>query len=424
MGMNFKGKILIISAVALEKASSNGRTLLNHVSGLDPSQISQFFIHGDPDPSVCCRYYQVSDHDALNYFLGRKKQTQSSSGESASESGKPVERSHKNLVLRNLVWLSYRWWTPEFEAFLRASDPDAILFQAGDMPFIYSIVLKVAEKLNVPILMYSSEYYVLKKRMYYGASALDPWHTILQKMLKSSYQKFMDKAYYCFYITEDLEAAYQEKYPHPGRSAALYTGSDLTPLPDLSDSKQFRLLYAGNLGLGRVYPLLEIAEALYEVDPEAKLDLYARFVFDEDYRLTECKNIVCHEIVPYDEVPALMSKASMLIHTENSERIENQKYLFSTKIADCLSSGRPFLVYGTREYPFIQYLERHDAAHVASSKEELKALLRRCKEDPDYRNSKITNALAIADKNHRVAVNHRIVDEVLCSIPAKEAREA
>ena len=424
MSLNFRGKILIISAEALNKSSSNGRTLLNHVSGLDPSQISQFYLHGDPDPSVCRRYFQVSDFDALNYFRGRKKRPQSFTDQSSPDSGKPVKRSHKNLVLRNLVWLSYRWWTPEFEEFLRESDPDAVLFQAGDMAFIFSIVLRVAKRLNVPILMYSSEYYVLKKQMYYGASALDPWLNTLQTMLKFYYKKFMQKAYFCFYITEALEAAYQEKYPHPGRSAVLHTASTLDPLPDLSDNDRFSLFYCGNLGRGRVEPLVEIAEVLYEVDPEAKLDIYGQAVSVEDHELLiNSKSIVMHGTVDYSELPALMSKASIIINAENNDRVENQKYVFPAKIADCISCGRPFLEYGTREYPVVRYLEENGAAHIASSKEELKTVLTKCRNDIDYRNSTIENALALADKNHRVEVNHKIMDDVLCSIPVKGSTE-
>ena len=424
MSMDFKGKILIISAEALNSSTSNGGTLLRHISGLDPSQISQFYIHGDPDPSVCHHYFQVSDHDALNYFLGRKKQPRTKTAGNSSDSEKTVKRSHKNLVLRNLVWLSYRWWTPEFEAFVRESDPDAILFQAGDMAFIFSIALRLSKKLNVPILMYNSEYYVLKKRMYYGASAFDIWLRTLHLMLKSYYKKFMKKAYFCFYVSEDLEAAYQKKYPHPGRSAALYNTSGIESVPDKHDPDQFRLFFCGNLGLGRVDSMLELAEVLNDVDPEAKIDLYGRFVADGDYeRLIVAENIVFRGTVAYEELPALMAKAAMIVCAESSIMMENHKYLFSTKIADCLSCGRPFLVYATREYPFVQYLERYDAAHIAATQEELKTVLTKCREDLDYRNSKTENALALAAKNHRAEVNHQIVDKVLCSIPVKGSTE-
>ena len=210
----------------------------------------------------------------------------------------------------------------------------------------------------------------------------------------------MNKVSYCIYSTEYLEREYQKKYPHEGKSCTLYTVSEMTCLPDNS-SEQFNLLYCGNLGVGRDEPLAEIAKVLQEVDPEAKLDIYGKFTSEEcENRVCSNENVNNNGFVSYDQISKIMSEASMLIHTEHPDRLENLKNAFSTKIADSLASGRPFLVYARREYPFVQYLVENDCAHIASTKEELKEVLQKCIADKSYREKYIPNALKTAKKNH------------------------
>lgn len=268
--------------------------------------------------------------------------------------------------------------------------------------------------------MYNSEGFVLKKVLYSSASRRSLWHNILQRRLKKEYKRFMAKAEYCFYITEYMEQRYQEKYPHPGKSCACYTPSEMSPLPDKSGTP-FRLVYCGNLGVGRIAPLCDVARVLAEADSAATLDIYGKFVSAEDENaLCAFSNVRYFGVVPYEEIPRIMSEANMLLHCENSDRLVNLRYAFSTKIADSLASGRPFLVYASREYPFVQYLEKHQAAHIAGDETELAEVLIECLGNQAMLNTYISTAVQLAESCHSILQNASRVREIIESLWRKE----
>ena len=103
------------------------------------------------------------------------------------------------MVIRDIVWRSYRWWNKDFNKFINDFAPDVVMLQAGDAPFMYAIALKIAKKYKLPIVMYNSEEYVLKEWMYSSAKNTPFWHYVLQRRLKTVYKRFMKQAAFCIY---------------------------------------------------------------------------------------------------------------------------------------------------------------------------------------------------------------------------------
>ena len=241
------------------------------------------------------------------------------------------------------------------------------------------------------------------------------WHNILMGSLKRQYRKFMNRVDLCVYGTEYLEQIYQERYPHPGKSIACYTGTDMQDCSGFAKQAQaFSLVYCGNLGVGRVPVLSMVAQTLKEVEPNAKLVIYGKFANEEDRRqLCAYENVDFRGFVSYEEIPRALGEGSMVIHCENNDRLENLKTAFSTKIADSLACGKPFLVVASREYPFVQYLADNHSAHIVQDPGELSRILRLCIEDPAYRDQYIPNAKALACKNHSAMENSRKLMEIL-----------
>lgn len=449
-------RILTISNECFSAQSSNGRTITNLLQCFSPAELAQFYLHGNPDKDFCGNYYTVSDRDAMNAFLYRQKKTAKASAEKcvrndedkqvitassdiATVSSDPhgvkknvapseptaasgqqnapqkIARSCKNLVLRDIVWKSYRWWKKDFTKFLDDFRPEVVLLQAGDSPFMYAIARKIAKKYQAKLTMFNTENYVLKEVLYSGAKKNDIWHRILRHRLRAQYRRFMKKADYCTYNTEWLEAAFQEAYPHPGKSSTFYVSTELKPVEHAPEDS-YVITYCGNLGVGRTAPLLTIAKVMQQSVPEAKLHIYGKFPSaKEQSRFLSLPNVECHGTVPYTQVPGILSASTMVLHCENPKRVENLKYAFSTKIADSLACGRPFLVYASQEYPFVRYLAEHDCAHIASTPEQLAELLAKCR-DRDYCDKPLQNAQTLALENHATDVNSQRMHSILCSL--------
>ena len=103
----------------------------------------------------------------------------------------------------------------------------------------------------------------------------------------------------------------------------------------------------------------------------------------------------------------------MLLHCENPDRVTNLKHAFSTKIADLLASGRPFLVYASDEYPFVQYLKKNNCAHIASTPNELMDTIKLCISDKQYRYKYVDNAVRVANEKHNFRKNSDIFRAIL-----------
>lgn len=407
-------RLFIVSNEALSQSSSNGRTLWNIVKDIPSENLAQFYLRGNSDKKICLNNYRVSDRDALNAFLHRKGRDENISSEPLGRN-KEIKRTCRNMVLRTLVWKSYCWWKKDFDGFIDNFNPNVVLLQAGDSPFMFAIARKIAKKWKIPLIMYNSETYVLREKLYANIKSFDIFHKILQLDLKNEYKKFMKQVNFCIYATDFIENWYQKKYSHQGKSCALYTISGMQeckPTIQKDDEKTF--LYCGNLGLERPIVLDEFAKTLYSVDEKAKLKVFGKFL-DEDSEKLLCsnKNVEYGGFIPYEKVLYEIQESTMVIHCESPNRVEELIGGFTTKIADCLACGKPFLVYATRKYPFVQYLESAKAAHIADNQEELKILLEQCIKNENFQNQYLENAKKLAQKNHNANVNRAKFKEIL-----------
>lgn len=411
-------RLFIVSNEGLSKQSSNGRTLLNLLTGYPPALLAQFSIHGIPDETVCDNYFQISDNDALDIFLHRKTKNKTKSKTQNTSVHKSPHRNCRNMVLRDIVWRSFKWWNKDFDKFIEDFDPEVVLLQASDCPFMYAIAIKISKEQNIPLIMYNSESYVLKKRIYSAAKLYSPWNYILLKRLRRQYSQFMEECSFCVYITEYLEKAYQAVYHHPQKSISLYTSYNSLNTPQDIQNEQFTISYCGNLGVGRSECIKEVSEIMYKLDKNSNLIICGKFPSVEQQEDICTNPIVDYRgFVAYEETQNIINSSTMVFHCENADRLENLRYAFSTKIADLLASGKPFIVYASHEYPFVEYLERNKAAHIAGNQNELEAILSECMTDKTFMNSKIENALLLAESNHNISKNaqafHNIINAVV-----------
>ena len=161
----------------------------------------------------------------------------------------------------------------------------------------------------------------------------------------------------------------------------MYVSSSLKPavVCDKKENDQFHILYCGNLGVGRA-----------EINKNIKFIICGSFPTDDD--LKKASSIPCVDYrgrVSYQEALKLMSCCDLLVHCENTNRVDNLYYAFSTKIADCLALGKPFLVYASEKYPFVQYLHNNKAAYIAQTTEELNEIINQMLIDNDFKNKYI-----------------------------------
>ena len=418
-------KILIISNNALSNTNSNGRTLMNFFDITDREYIAQFYIKNEiPNFSVCGNYFKVTDNQSLKSFFSKK------------EGGCKVENNKFNIIknkrkvnllkfrrtpftmlLRNYCWCSYKWKGKSFEKWINDFDPDVVFVQAGDLPFILDFASLISTERKIPMIIYNSETYYFKTKNYFRDAPYSIFYNSFYKKLKTSYKNAIANSSYNIFISQSIENEYIREFNNIN-SRTIMTSSDLPHIynSDNHTENVINVNYLGNLNLGRSDSLCEIAKVINESNKNVKLNVYGKIPTERvKKQLKSCPYLNYNGEISYEEVVAVMKKSDLLIHVESFDEkyTDDLKFAFSTKIADCLKSGIPFLIYSPSKIQSSTYLKNECAAHVANSKEELVDMINAIMYDKKFREKYIENALKLGKINHNKVRNRQILLEII-----------
>lgn len=424
--MSEQKRVLIISYNALSKEGANGRTMEFLVHSYAKENLAQLFFSGEkPDFEVCSRFYRVTEGQLLKAFLTGKSvggrvseaptkseaSAQGSSGGGFFNFAKKNKRSNLVKFLRNSLWglTKKKWYTTALKAWISEFSPEVILTVSGKNSCFHNIVLDIAKEFCLPLAVYHCEDYCFKNSM-----PRSPLYRSYIRGLKKSVDKLMGYASLAIYNSDTIRKIYSEHYSTP--SVVAYMSTDITSAPQKPMSASPVFSYMGNLTLGRDKSLFAIAKALYEIKPEAKVNLYGPKISDElSEMLRSLPNIEYKGFISYDECRKVISESDVLLHAESFDKktAEDLRIAFSTKIADSLASGVPFFVYAPKGIAATDYLLNNDVACVATSEEELSEKLRSFLTDAALRESYIANALSLVRKNHTLEKTVRQLEERL-----------
>lgn len=412
-------KILIISHNCLSKTGSNGRTLSNYLTGYQRDKLAQLYIHSEyPDFSVCQQFFCVSDEDVFRSIAKRcpaGRPVEVSTREKCDRqptqgSGKKVPKNSLVFLLREFAW-NYGWWnkktlldwTDEFQ-------PELILFQAGDAGFLFRLTMKIAERYDIPIILYNTEGYYFKKKSYlHDSSVTNLLYPLLHRNYCKDYRALMQKTALCIYNCDKLMQDYQKIFPQ--RAMVVMNASELAD-QDLSDRVQeHRIVYAGNVGVGRYESIIAVAQVAHKLDKTLYVYVYAS-ISDAEVRskLEACDGIRLMGYVSYEELQKVMLESEFLLSVENFNRFycEDLKYAFSTKIADSLASGNCLIVYAPKNIAVSQYLGGKQAALLITDPKDLEHALGEVLRDDSLRKEIAAAGRKLAVEHHSLRKNRAI----------------
>lgn len=410
-------RILIVSNNCLSKSDSNGRTLGNFVSLWPRDSIAQFCIHDqNKDWDVCTNFYAISDMQAVKAFLlgkkldGRKTFSEEELVKKDSIVGqKTVSRTPASMLLRDAAWASMRWKNEMFDTWVNDFKPEVVILQAGDLPAFYDIAVRIAKERKIPLVIYNSEEYYFKDYCYFGQDTSFKWlYPIFHNKLKKSVRNALNYAAGSIYISDYLKNLYDNEFGK--RSITLMTSAteDVESDTAADEGNPQDIIYGGNLGIGRHKALIDIGNALQEINLKLKIDVYGKCDNPKIVReLNNCSGINYMGMIPYGELQKRTRAARLLVHVESMKPyyVRDIKYGFSTKIADSLASGVPFFVYASSDLTSVQYLSENKCAIIATDEKQLVDKLKCALFDERIRNRCITNARQIAAMNHNLEKN-------------------
>lgn len=412
-----KPKILVISHNCFSHSGSNGRTLGNFFEGYPKDKLAQFYIvNEDPDWDVCERYFRITDGEIvksicrdkkLGHCVKVKKTNIVGNEETANRSVLTrIKSSSASLFMRELLWKEPLWNKEKLYRWIERFCPDMILYQAGNLGYLCELAVDISRKYDIPLLVYNSEGYYLKKYDYIkGTFSFSFWFSAYMFLFKNSFEKLMRNARAAIYISEDLRNAYRKIFDIP--SYYIMTATSNAPILKKEDEIK-KISYLGNLGLGRHKSLIEIATILQEIDKKYNIDVYGNApeqqIIDD---LKQTDGIQYHGVVSYEEVRRIINSSDINIHVEGFEPffVEDSKYAFSTKIADLLASGNVLLMYAPENLTSTRYIAENECGCVINNYKDLKYKIKEILDDSKLRNYYIENAKKIVEQNHNMERN-------------------
>lgn len=401
-------RILLIANGCFSDKDANGRTLKQYFSGVDSESIAQFYVYGTPDFSVCQQYYQVSDKLALESFLTRKElfniPLPAVSEISASKtSSKKRKKTPLAMLLRELIWKYSCWNGLKLNQWMQAFKPTHIVLFLANNQFTIDLATKIANEYSIPIIACSTEDYYFKDYNYFkrdGIQRPSLIYNLLRKNLKKAYQRCTPYITHGIFNTPMLAKLYEEEFGYPCTSILPKSNIDYIENYRLPIQAEIKVSYLGNLGLNRHLPLLEIADAIATLIPGGKLDVYGAIPTTVKQEFLSNPNICYHGFIGYESVVEVMHQSTLLVHAEHNTEANNRdiKFGFSTKIADSICCGTPFLVYGSREISGNDFVAEHGCAFVAESREELYSQLKLALTDECVRQEILVQANIVKTK--------------------------
>lgn len=162
------------------------------------------------------------------------------------------------------------------------------------------------------------------------------------------------------------------------------------PFKSYECNKPIRIIYTGNLFVGRDKTLLYIARAFQKLNKDytkVVLDVYTKSILSKKMYEAITQGGFCrvHSPIPQPEVLKLQSQSDILLFMETLETKSNQeaRLSFSTKITDYFSAGRCIWAVGSSTLSSIDYLKSHDAALMCTDKNNIYETLNKLVSNPE-----------------------------------------
>ena len=416
-------RVLVISHTCFSSNNSMGSTLASYFQGYDPDAVAQFYIKDMiPNMDVCNHYFMITDNDVLEKLLKPwrgciGKEVKKDSGKFA-EAGIAQVDKHSNgnralkMLCRNIIWASGVWNNRKLHEWIRKFQPEVILCQPGDFPYLLTLTCKLAKKYKISVMVHQSETYYLKPML-----KNDIAYRLYRRVYKRAYEKLMEHTSAAVYLCDEIKRDYEQFFDVP--SYSIMKATSIVPhRKKLHRPQDFKFLYAGNIGqkVGRDRPLVEIGKALKQMG--YVLDVYTASTGEHMKDFTEENGIALHGAVSYDELQTIIEDSDFIIHAESQqeENIIDLQYAFTTKIADMLASGCCPIVYGSPRIASIKYFKDTDSACVIEKGNELDGTLRELVGNPEQIEHYISNALEQAKNYHSPEINSKKFADIIYQV--------
>lgn len=415
--MRSLSNILLFSHSGFSDENSNGITMKSLLSAWSSDEKAEFYCDVEaPDYSAADNYFRVTDMQMLKAFIGKKtehifnvntncSQPASAHVDTRAEIKPPSRiplwlKNHKYNFglkwLREILWEISPWGHKSLDRWIDEISPDIVVYMVGESIFMDRLVLRTIKRTSAKLVLYNGEAYrIIDIKLRKGLE-----HAYYHKIEKL-YRRLNENSSLTIFNCVPLMNDYSEIYPPSSKQIIAYNSASFACSAYHTHSSLV-ISYFGNLGVGRVDSLVQIADVLHDIDRNLFIDIYGNVTGSDRKKFEQHTNIQYHGFVSAQILHDILERSDVLLHVESFDAAIASKlhYAFSTKLAQCLCSGRPLLCYAPRGSVSSEYLIQENGALVATNISELKAGLTKLIQDPKLRVEYAEHAHQLGIQNH------------------------
>jgi len=393
----------------------------------DKDRVAQIYTKSDlPNTDVCDNFFRISENEIIKSVYKRNKVGKRvfNSVELDDETKKAVQaekelytKAHKKkswlmTLIREYVWMLGRWKTKELDKFIEEENPDVYFVPIYPVAYMGKIQLHILKKHPKPYVCYLADDNYSYKPC--GKNLFALWH---RHMLRRVVKKLAKNCTEMFTITkteaEDTDKLFGTK------SIVLTKGINYEGLEyeEKTVSSPVRMVYTGNLFIGRANSLVEISKAMEKINKDEErvtLDIYSPTVMD-DKTMEYLNSNGCHfkGSVPKSEIDAIQKNADVVVFVESLEKEHrfDARLSFSTKLTDYFKNGKCIFAIGDKTIAPIVYLRDNDCAIISNEYSEIEGQLRYLLDNQEKINEYGKKAFDCGRKNHNEEDIKRIFTE-------------
>lgn len=393
-------KILVISSTVWNNDNSFGNTFSNLFEDMEDVEIANIYCnYGLPKNNIDGSYFQITEKTLVNHFFNRTKPAgyrvthlpKSETKLSGIENrGLTVAKQKRWIILfwvRKLIWFLGNWKSKELHSYISEFNPDLIFVPLYHPTYLNRIILHVKNITNAKLVSYAmDDVYSLKRK------SINPLYWIERITNVRLARKVMKESDLLYSISEFQQKEIYEDYGIKSdilrKGVKLVNENKNKSDSEINTNTPLKLIYTGNIYLGRDDSLGLIKQALEEINQKhkiAELYIYSGSKIDNktNKKIISDGNTFFMGSVPAEEIADIQNNADILVHVESvndKERLE-VRHSLSTKIVDYLSREKCILAVGIDDVASIQYLKSNGVGIVVDNVEDIKNKLLELYED-------------------------------------------
>lgn len=275
------------------------------------------------------------------------------------------------LFAREFVWLFGQWKSKELDEFLDDFNPEVLVCPIESYIHFNRINEYIINRKKPRVIGFLwDDNFTYKQQPHSLSYKIHRWwlrHGVRRLVAKCESVVALSPK-----MKEEADAAF-------GINSVLLTKPifDQPPFTEYTPNEPIKMLYTGNLYVGRDETLANIVDAIKEVNKDGQkiiLDVYTSTIIKKDLedRIKVDGCCIVHEPISQSEVLRLQKETDVLLFLESLKQVGGDARLsFSTKITDYFCAGKCIWAVGSNHLSAIDYFEKQDAAVCSLTKEDV-----------------------------------------------------